>query len=233
MSESLDTRLLHDYLRHPELARVFPEALVPYMTLRRFEQGELVCAQGERAEELFVLVKGKLKVYTNTAEGRTLVLCFKTPLEVIGDLEYVSETDIHNTVEAVGTAHMIAIPHKWLRKYGQDHAPLLDFLLRILTRKFLVKSNSTNLNLLYPVEVRLASYLLSVCFDETDADYRGRLPVRRLKDAANSMGTSYRHLNRVIQQFVEAGLIERIDGHLVVRDKAGLEAKATGRNIYE
>ncbi|MFB9331131.1 Crp/Fnr family transcriptional regulator [Paenibacillus aurantiacus] len=233
MSEPLDSRLLHEYLRDPELARVFPEALVPHMSLRRFEQGELICAQGERAEELFVLVKGKLKVYTNTAEGRTLLLCFKTPIEVIGDLEYVSQTDIHNTVEAVGAVHMIAIPYKWLRKYGQDHAPLLDFLLRLMTRKFLIKSNLTNLNLLYPVEVRLASYLLSVCFDETDADFRGRLPVRRLKDAANSMGTSYRHLNRVIQQFCEAGLIERVDGHLVVLDKAGLQAKAADRNIYE
>ncbi|TYP69509.1 Crp/Fnr family transcriptional regulator [Paenibacillus methanolicus] len=232
MSEPMDT-LLHEYLRDPQLAQVFPDVLVPHMSLRRFEQGELVCAQGERIEELFVLVKGKLKVYTNTAEGRTLVLCFKTPLEVIGDLEYFSETDVHNTVEAVGTVHTIAIPHKWLRKYGHDHAPLLDFLLRILTRKFLVKSSSTNLNLLYPVEVRLASYLLSVCFDETDADFRGRLPVRRLKDAANSMGTSYRHLNRVIQQFIESGLIEREDGHLVVLDKAGLQVKAADRNIYE
>lgn len=38
---------------------------------------------------------------------------------------------------------------------------------------------------MYPVEVRLASYLLSVSFDETDPHFNGKLSAVSLLDAAN------------------------------------------------
>ncbi|MNI98592.1 DNA-binding transcriptional activator YeiL [compost metagenome] len=51
-------------------------------------------------------------------------------------------------------------------------------------------------------------------------------------DAANFIGTSYRHVNRVIRQFCAAGLVERSKGSIVVKDTEGLRALA-GYNIYE
>jgi CRP-like cAMP-binding protein len=81
------------------------------------------------------------------------------------------------------------------------------------------------------VEVRLASYLLSVSFDESDSHFKGQLSIS-IKDAANLIGTSYRHLNRVIQQYCTEGLVERNKGFIVVKDREGLRALA-GENIYE
>jgi hypothetical protein len=43
-----------------------------------------------------------------------LILSFKTPLEVIGDLEYVQGIDFINTVEAVCSVIMIGVDHRWL-----------------------------------------------------------------------------------------------------------------------
>lgn len=210
------------YLQEHGIESVFNEQLLPHLTLCTFEQGDLICSQGEAAEHLYVLVKGKVKVYTTSAEGKTLILSFKTPLEVIGDIEYVRGTDILNTVEAVSSVQMIGVHHRWLKKYGSGHAPLLQFLLDIITQKFYVKSTSLSFNLMHPVEVRLASYLLSVSQIRTDG----------LKDAANLIGTSYRHLNRVIRQFCTDGLIERGKGGISVTNREGLRALA-GQNIYE
>jgi CRP-like cAMP-binding protein len=87
-------------------------------------------------------------------------------------------------------------------------------------------------NRMHPVEVRLASYLLSVCFDAADSRFQGQLSTASLRDAANLIGTSYRHLNRVIRQFCTEGLIERSKEYILVADKEGLRALA-GDNIYE
>lgn len=84
---------------------------------------------------------------------------------------------------------------------------------------------------MYPVEVRLASYLLSVSFAESDSHYKNQLSFS-IKDAANLIGTSYRHLNRVITQLCAEGLIERNKGSILVKDKDGLRERA-GDNIYE
>ncbi|BCG59336.1 Crp/Fnr family transcriptional regulator [Paenibacillus sp. URB8-2] len=233
MKEVTDREQLHSFLRTHQLETVFNEPLMPHLSLYRFDQGEWICSQGEPSEVLYVLVKGKIKVYTTSAEGKTLIISFKTPLEVIGDIEYIQEIPIINTVEAVSPVHMIGIPYRFLKKYAADYAPLLNFLLDIITRKFYMKSNFLSFNILHPVEVRLASYLLSVTYDESaDAGFQGQLSTFSLTDVANWIGTSYRHLNRVITKLSAEGLIERSNGFIVVKDKEGLSALAD-QNIYE
>jgi CRP-like cAMP-binding protein len=75
---------------------------------------------------------------------------------------------------------------------------------------------------MYPVEVRLATYLLSV----------SQLSTSSLTDAAQLIGTSYRHLNRVIQKFCAEGLIARKKEFIIIMDREGLSALASN-NIYK
>lgn len=232
MIEIHDRVQLNAYLCEHHIETILPKSMHPHLSLYRFENGERICSQGEPAANLYVLVKGKIKIYTTSPEGKTLILSFKTPLELIGDIEYVRKMDFLNTVEAVSSVMMIGIHHRWLSKYGSNDAPFLKFLLEIITQKFAIKSNSMSFNLMYPVEVRLASYLLSVCFDESDNQVVGQLPATSLSDAANLIGTSYRHLNRVIQQLCAAGLIERINGSVTVKDKKKLSELAN-HNLYK
>ncbi|TXK73199.1 Crp/Fnr family transcriptional regulator [Paenibacillus sp. N3.4] len=232
MKEMKDREQLNQYLHAHQIESVFNEQLIPHLSLYSFNQGELICSQGEPSEYLYVLVKGKIKIYTTSTEGKSLILSFKKPLELIGDIEYVQGIDIINTVEAVSSVCMIGVHQRWLKKYGSDYVPLLQFVLKTITQKFYLKSNSLSFNLMYPVEVRLASYLLSVSFDESDSQFKGQLEAASLRDAANLIGTSYRHLNRVIQQFCAEGLIERNKGFILVKNREGLSTLAN-HNIYE
>lgn len=232
MKEIKDIEQLTSYLHSYQIESVFNDQIMPYLSLYHFEKGELICSQGEPSQNLYVLVKGKVKIYTTSSEGKTLILSFKTPLEVIGDIEYVRGINIINTVEAVSPVRMIGIHHQWLERFGKDYAPFLKFLLDILAEKFYINSNSSRLNLMYPVEVRLASYLLSISFDESNSPYKGQISIGSLLDVANLIGTSYRHLNRVIRQFCTDGLIERTKGNILVKDWDGLKALAS-ESIYE
>ena len=225
MLEINDRGKLEFYIKMHQIDAIFTEELLPYLSLIRFNKGELICSQGDPFQYLYILVEGKLKIYTNSPEGKTLILSFKSPIEVIGDLEYVQGIDFINTVEAVSPVLMIGVHHRWLKQYGHDHAPLLNFLLEIITKKFHLKNKSMSFNIMYPVEVRLASYLLSISCEESEL-------ITSIKDAASLIGTSYRHLNRVITQFCNEGLIERNRGFIVVKDIEGLR-KLAGDNIYE
>ncbi|AYB47855.1 Crp/Fnr family transcriptional regulator [Paenibacillus lautus] len=232
MKEIHDAELMQDFLLSNQINSVFPDEVKPYLVLYHFDHGDIICTQGEPAEMLYVLVEGKIKIFTTSAEGKALVLSFKTPLEVIGDIEYVQGNPMINTVQAVSPVYMIGVHYRWLRKYGQEHPPLLQFLLRIITRKFYIKSNFLSFNLLHPVEVRLASYLLSVSEEESGTFVMSDPAAYQLTDVANLLGTSYRHLNRVIQKFSHEGLIERRKGSILIKDRKALMSVAGG-NIYE
>lgn len=232
MKEIKDTERLKEYLQSYRIESVFNEEIMPYLSLFYFDQGELICSQGEATQYLYVLVKGKVKIFTTSEEGKTLILSFKKPLEVIGDIEYVQEINTINTVEAVSPVVMIGVRQSVLRRFLKEHSPFLQFLLDIITKKFYVKSNSMRFNLMYPVEVRLANYLLSVAYDENNALVNGQLSTSNLTDIANLIGTSYRHLNRVILQFCTEGLVERKKGAILIKDLEGLKAIAKD-NLYE
>jgi CRP-like cAMP-binding protein len=232
MKEISDPKLVYSYLHHNQIDSIFNEAIMPYLSLYYFERGELILSQGEPSKYLYVLVKGKIKIYTTSAEGKTLILSFKSPIEVIGDIEYVQEIDTINTVEAVSSVYMIGVQHIFLKKFTNDFSPFLQFILKIITEKFYLKNNSMSFNLMYPVEVRLASYLLSVTQDENESLFTGQLSTTNLTDTANLIGTSYRHLNRVIKQFCSDGLVERNKGFILIKDREALKTIAGG-NIYE
>ncbi|MFS0856480.1 Crp/Fnr family transcriptional regulator [Paenibacillus taichungensis] len=232
MEEFQNEHQLLQYLKQYQLEAVFHEPLRPHMTLCHFEKCELICREGETSEFLYVLVEGKVKIFTTSPQDKTLVLCFKTPLEVVGDIEYVRESNIVNTVQAVSPVVMLRIHYQWLAELASDYAPLLKFLLKIISHKFYIDSNFSNFNLMYPVEVRLASYLLSISTEEAGTVVHEELDAFNLTDIANLIGTSYRHLNRVIQKLCADGLIMRDQGFIMVKDRAGL-AEVAGHNIYE
>nr|WP_307251432.1 cyclic nucleotide-binding domain-containing protein [Croceifilum oryzae] len=231
MKLRMNLEQLNHYLHIHRLETVFNEQLIPHLSLYRFERGDFICSQGDASQYLYILVKGKVKVYTNTSKGKTLILSFRTPLDVIGGVEYVRGIDTVHTVTAVSPVCVIGVYYRWLEKYGKCHQPLLQFLLEHITQTLYNESYSLSLNLMYPVEVRLASYLISVSCDEYDLPY-GQIKTSCLINAANLIGTSYRHVNRTIQRFCTDGLVERnIDG-VFIKDREKLRVLA-GHNIYE
>ncbi|NRG47642.1 Crp/Fnr family transcriptional regulator [Bacillus sp. CRN 9] len=232
MIQSANHQQLKLYLKKFAIEDVFPSKLIGDLSLCYYEQGEHLCMQGDNACELFIIVKGKVKVFTTSSEGNTLILSFKTPLELIGDIEYVQKIDIINTVEAVSPLTVVRIPYKALRAHCENHPPFLKFMLGIITQKFYVKSDFLSFNLMHSVDVRLASYLLSHSFDEQHSLVTGIHSTESLKDAANLIGTSYRHLNRVLLKFIQKGLVERNSKSIVIKDWQGLKNIA-GHSLYE
>ncbi|MEW8972028.1 MAG: cyclic nucleotide-binding domain-containing protein [Mesobacillus sp.] len=232
MKEIQAKEQIEEYLRSHKVESLFTNEIIPYLTLFEFEKGEQICSQGEPVEYLYFLVKGKVKIFTTSEEGKTLILSFKTPIEVIGDIEYVQEIDTINTVEAVSPVVMIGVRQTVVRRFLKDHSPFLQFLLEIITRKFYIKSQFMRHNILYPVETRLASYLLSVAYDENEALVNGKVSTSNLTDIANLIGTSYRHLNRIIKDFCLKGLVERDSGAIIIKDLEGLKSLAK-EDLYE
>ena len=232
MKETQAPEIVEEYMQSHKVERLFTDEIIPFLRIFEFEKGEQICSQGEPVEYLYILVKGKLKIFTTSEEGKTLILSFKTPIEVIGDIEYVQEIDTINTVEAVSPVVMIGVRQYFVRKFLKNHSPFLQFLLEIITRKFYIKSQFMRHNILYPVETRLASYLVSVAYDENEALVNGKVSTSNLTDIANLIGTSYRHLNRIIKDFCIKGLVERDHGALVIKDLAGLKSLAK-EDLYE
>ncbi|QHE52869.1 Crp/Fnr family transcriptional regulator [Pontibacillus sp. HMF3514] len=220
------------YMRQYKLDGLFPEYFQNHIKLYGFQTGDVLFSTGEELSELYFLVEGKIKIFTLSPEGKSLINRFKRPLALIGDVEYVKGNVVMNSVEAVTDGFMLAAPFSELEKLEQDHPAFIRFLLETVSHKFYTESHTTSMHMLYPVEVRLASYLLSISSLGEGTMFHQEMRTSNLRELAEWIGTSYRHLNRVLKKMASDNIIERSNGSIIIQDLDKLSTLANG-NIYE
>lgn len=214
------------YIEKFQLRNVMHEPLLEHLRVVTYEKGDIIIQQGEQPAFLHFLVEGRTKVFASSDEGKKLILAFNGPFSVFGDIEFIQQAPYLNTVEAITDVTLLKLSLPIVQQYGMQHLPFVTFILNTLTRKFYSNADAARFNLMYAVEVRLASYLLSMTNEDESVS------IHHLRDAADLIGTSYRHLNRMIGQLTEAGYIARKNRaiHILKRDELYKLAK---QNIYE
>lgn len=215
-----------------ELNDVFTQETMGRMKYYQVNKGDILCVKGDELQHMYFLLSGKIKIHTVSQEGKGLILRFKTPMAIIGDVEYIQGTEVFHTVEAVMDGYMVGVSFQDLKTLEHENTKFLHFLLHVISRKFYTESHASTLNMLYPVDVRLASYLLSISDDGKGSMFHEEMRTSNLQEFADVMGTSYRHLNRILLSFHKQGIIERKRGSIKIKDLDLLREKAKG-NIYE
>ncbi|MGU3354586.1 Crp/Fnr family transcriptional regulator [Bacillus sp. M5A3_1b] len=224
--------LIIHYLKTNKMLEIFSEIDTAYFQVNHFEKGELICNIDDAMDRLYFVVKGKVKVYTITPEGKKLILRFINPLAVVGDIELIQDSKAHHVVEACSDVIAISISHAVIRSKLLHDPIFMNFLLENIANTLKISTRFTALNLLYPVELRVASYLLSISTDSNGTMYKKDLDATSISSIADFIGVSYRHVIRVLQKFSKEKLIEKRNGVIVIKDFFKMKEVAKD-NIYE
>lgn len=231
MKKIFDHKLLTSYIETYSLNSIFKEKILGYMELFKFDKGELICTKDSEIEYMYFLVEGKIKVSTLHDNGKSILLRFNKPLSIFGDIEFLTDYKVQCNAEAQSQALLIGIKMDILRTYAYEDTKFLQFIIKNLSEKLYVISNSTSINLSYNLENRLASYIISIIDDENNLTNK-EVDFSKPTEIASLLGTSYRHLNRVIQELVSKGIIEKNKKIVTVKNLKKLKELSDG-NIYE
>ncbi|WP_454189849.1 Crp/Fnr family transcriptional regulator [Paenibacillus sp. Marseille-Q7038] len=224
--------LIYSYLKKNNLHEFFSSDDLNKIQLCSFAKGENMISAGEPLKEMLFLVEGKVKIYTMTSEDKRLIIRFQKTPAILGDIEFANEEAAMNSVAASTECTALRISYKNLKEIIGDNPSFLLLLLKSIAQKFRTKTNFTTFLVLYPVEVRFASYLLSISTDSYGNLFQEEMKNSSLIEIADTIGTSYRHLNRVIQKLCDQQIIERIHGNLHIKNINKLR-KLAKDNIYE
>lgn len=212
---------LKEYLEQSELRKMTTCPVEDMAELVCFAKGEHICVQGQPLEYLLFLVEGKAKAYITVSSGKSLLLCFYERPEVIGDVELLSgDRTATTSLQALEEVTCIGI------RISQHGAALLGdarFLQHIgtgLGEKLKRSSHNSTINLTYPLENRLAAYILSTMQEDNRFS-------EQLTQLADLLGTSYRHLLRTLDGLIERGILEKKGRSLLVRDQVALRSMAS------
>ena len=227
-----DKSVIKPYLNQPHLKEFFCSFDLNKIQLRSYTKGESMIVAGEPVQNIFFLVEGKVKIFTVTPEDKRLIIRFAKAPVTLGDIEFANEEAAVNFVEASTDCLALCISYKNVKETIGDKPDFLYYLLQSIAQKFRAKTSFTSFMVLHPVEVRFASYLLSISTDSKGTLFREEMKNSSLLDIADMIGTSYRHLNRVIQKLCEQKIIEKVNGAIHIKKIEELRELAK-ENIYE
>lgn len=223
MNKLNDYNLKIKYINEYRLSEIFSEDMTEHMELMVFEKNEYICKENEKIEYLYFFVKGKAKVYVSLKNGKSLLLCFYYPLMVLGDLELVNFEEATTNIQVIEDSHCIVLPFSKVREKLLGDAKFLRYACESIADKLRRSSNNNSINLLYPLESRLASYIL-VTEEQVNSSEEKILKFDgNLTEIAELLGTSYRHLLRTLNSLVNKGAIKKVKNYYEIIDESILE----------
>jgi CRP-like cAMP-binding protein len=194
---------------------------------RAFEREQIVFHQGDVADALHLITKGRFALRVVSPLGRSAMLAVRGPGETFGEFALL-ETDARRTVTvaALEPGETLSIGGDAFRALLRDHPELKDVLVKLLAER-----------LRYSDELILAAHFL-------DADARVRWALLQLVPAygdgssvvvpltqeslAELAGTARGTVNRVLREEQERGVVALERGRVRVLDPGGLAARVRG-----
>ena len=213
------------YVRRHSLGSLLSADLLGALRPVRREPGQLILRAGDPVRDLLFFVEGRIKIYSVLANGQSILAAIYTPFDVLGEVELFVSRRYTLSVEAITETVCLSLPVAAIKKSADRNYRLFMYLCGRLGAKLRDRIIAESINLRYPVENRLASYLVG------STDGQGRvLGTDDLGELADFLGSSYRQLARVVRRFRAMGILDAARGHIRVRDRTKLEPLA--RDLY-
>lgn len=179
-----------------------------------YKKGEQIIECYTKMEYMYFLYFGKSKVYLITENGKSLLLKFYHSNSIMGDLEFITGDDSTCYVDAITDCRILVISYEKLNKLVSKDAEFYKFIAGSLAIKLRESSQSSTINQLYTLKSKISSYILGLAFERDE--FKMSVELEKLKDVADLLGTSYRHLLRTFSELEEEGVISQKGKKIII-----------------
>lgn len=220
MIEIVNEGLKNYYIEKHRIKEIFSKNTAPKMRLVEFKKNDLIYRDGENIDEIYFFVSGKAKVYITLKNGKSLLIGFYDRFKILGDLELTTDSPASTNVQVLEDSLCIGISFNEIQKNFMDDSVFLRYICNSLSEKLRQSSNNSTINLLYPLEDRLASYIIMASKRTNDSlEFSGNL-----MEVSELLGTSYRHLLRTFEKFSKEKILEKRKGSFFILDEDKLRS---------
>ena len=184
----------------PQLDQVFPPPYLDQLQKVTFQNNDFICTQGKAITELTSILSGKVKIVRSLFNCKEHILEMLNQPQIFGDVELMTNQPAGSSVIALEEVQAVQLPLNNKEELLKDPVFLYQ-IGRNLAMALHKQGITASTNASYSVKERLATHILN-----SEEENIFQLSPSIL---ASRFGTSYRHVQRVIKQFIDQGIIEK------------------------
>lgn len=176
-----------------------------------FNTFDKILIQSEVATSVYIIKKGKVKVYSLAPTGVKCLERIYCENDLFGELEIFADKPILNYVEALEPCDAIKISKEDFLKWVKSDSDFSLYVHIQLSKKMYHTSINSKANIAYPLKYRLLFFLWKF-LDEHNLDTVH-------KDIlVEGVGSNIRSVNRIIKELANENIVEYNKGFIKVND---------------
>jgi CRP-like cAMP-binding protein len=204
-------------------------ALAEQLHRRSIRRGEKLFSEGEPGDAVYLLLKGKVKIFRTSPDGRENLLIVMGPGDVFGELSLFDPGPRTATASAVTNSEVASLDHAEMTRLLEGRPETAALLLRVLARR-LRRTNDAMSDLVFTdVPGRVAKALLSLAHQFGTRDESNVLRVEHgltQEELAQLVGASRETVNKALADFASRGWVRLKSRTVIVLDQERLEHRA-------
>lgn len=196
------------------LSEIFSRDYTSVFLLLEYEKDEFIIRENTLNHYLFFLLEGSVKCLSYSINGKTQFISYLKPSESIGIVGSIWGEPARATIQSIEKCRLLALPLSSCRQELMNDTRFLRYLCRQLGNTLYNSNRYLKVSQCSSAESKLASLILTCAQDGVC-----RL---NLSSCAEFIGTTYRHVLRMLGNFCSEGLLKKEGKNYVILDSTTL-----------
>jgi CRP/FNR family transcriptional regulator len=205
-------------------------ALASHCVVRRLARDEMLFAEGDPCEGMYVVQQGALKLFKMADTGREQVLVIERAGSTVGELPLFDGGAFPASAAAIEDSTLLFLPKREFLDLCQHNSQVAFVVIRTLAWRFRYMTSLVEELSLKEVSHRLARFLRDRALKLGVRTKRGiEFPLEETnQEIGAEIGTVRDLVSRNLRRFVDRGIIRLERRKVIVLDMAELEAQIAG-----
>lgn len=192
-----------------------------------FKEGQVVFYEGTKPQGIYVVCKGRVKIYKSSRTGQQLTTRIESPGDLLGHITLLAQGDYTGTAEALDASVVSMIDERAFLNFLVKFPYSAVALLRALAHDVRTGENKARDIAFKPARGRLADVLLRMM---TPAKPKPMVANLKRRDLGELAGLTIETTVRLLKDFEIRGLLRKKEKDLVILNEEQLRTISGAAN---
>ena len=207
------------------LSPIAVQGLADITSAAAYPKGATLFVEGQSPRGVFILCRGRVKLSTSSADGRTLILRISEPGEVLGLPATVTGKPYELTADVIEPTQANFIARLDFLNFMRDHGEAALRVAQQLGETYhSAVAEMRSIGLSHSAGEKLARFLLDLSTDHEEGKDDSKVTLTLThEEIAQMIGASRETVSRIFSDFKKKQLLQLKGSTLVIHNKSALE----------
>ena len=198
--------------------------LVKFTTVARFDPHRVIFSKGDKGDCLYGILSGRVRIYSNSAEGAEIMLNVQEQGELFGEIALLDGSTRTASAAAMEQADLLRIHRTHFLPYVKANPDLILAMLTLLCQRLRWTGSVIEDAAFLAFPARLAKRLLVLAEHyRRPQEHEVTVPLSQ-HDLGSMVGAGRETINKQLALWRSAGIVDTARGAIVIRNCEALRA---------